>query len=198
MKKTFKVLIFFFLAFYFLLSNYSLAQNLNNFYISDYEVDIYLSRDAENHSKITTVEKIVAVFPDFDQNRGITRDFVKGYNGHDTELTLISVTDENGVPRKYDWRSNTLIRIAGEEYVHGKNTYIITFTQKGVTRYYSDTDKDEFYWDAIGVDSQVPISNAIVRLHIDEGLNDAIRTPLFCYAGGFSGGGGGGGGVGGA
>lgn len=131
MKKTFKVLIFFFLAFYFLLSNYSLAQDLNNFYISDYEVDIYLSRDAENHSKITTVEKIVAVFPDFDQNRGITRDFVKGYNGHDTELTLISVTDENGVP-------------------------------------------------------------------IDEGLNDAIRTPLFCYAGGFSGGGGGGGGVGGA
>jgi hypothetical protein len=36
-----------------------------------------------------------------------------------------------------------LIRIAGEEYVHGKNTYVITFTQRDVTRYYSDTDKDE-------------------------------------------------------
>ncbi|MEA4910667.1 MAG: DUF2207 domain-containing protein [Candidatus Elulimicrobiales bacterium] len=157
--------------------------NLNNFTISNYEVDLYLSKDAENHSILTTVEKITANFPDFDQNRGITRDFVRGYNGHDTDLKVVSVTDENGVVRPYTWTNSSLIRIAGEEYVHGKNTYVITFTQRDVTRYYSDTDKDEFYWDALGVDSLVPVSNAVVRLHIDESLKPDLRTDLYCYAG---------------
>lgn len=157
--------------------------NLNNFTISNYEIDLYLSKDADNHSILTTVEKITADFPDFDQNRGITRNFVRGYNGHDTDLQVVSVTDENGIPREYTWTNSSLIRIAGEEYVHGENTYVITFTQRDVTRYYADTDKDEFYWDALGVDSLVPVSNAIVRLHIDESLKSNLRTELYCYAG---------------
>lgn len=172
-----------FVVFFFSSHSLFAQTNLNNFTISNYGVDIYLSRDAENHSKITTTEKITAVFPDFDQNRGITRNFVKNYNGHNTNLKLVSVTDENNIPREYNWVNDSLLRIAGEEYLHGENTYIITFTQQDVTRYYADTDKDEFYWDAIGVESLVPISNPVVRLHIDESLNESIRTSLFCYSG---------------
>src|SRR5690606_36306935 len=74
------------------------------------------------------------------------------------------------------------LRIGEEDtYVHGLNTYQITYTQRDVTRHYTDTDKDEFYWDVLGVECRVPIQQASVRLTVAPELKEAIKTVLQCY-----------------
>ena len=45
------------------------AQNVNNFTIDSFEADYYLTKDVKDVAQLKVVEKIVAVFPDFNQNR---------------------------------------------------------------------------------------------------------------------------------
>lgn len=158
------------------------AQNTDNFTITKYDVKLELGRDDENRSTLKTTETITAYFPP-NQNRGITREFVKEYNNHPTSFALQSVKDENGNSLKYNWNDDQLRVGDADVYVAGKKTYVITYTQRDVTRYYKDTGKDEFYWDVIGTDWRVPISEASVTLHLDPSIASAVETQLHCYWG---------------
>ena len=141
-----------------------------------------LSRDDEHRSVLKTTETITADFPP-NQNHGLARDFVKEYDDHPTNFKLISVTGENNKSLEYNWSDNQLRIGNSSEYVSGKNTYVITYTQRDITRFYSDTDKDEFYWDVIGVQWRVPIENASIELTIDNGISSSTQTDLRCYFG---------------
>lgn len=158
------------------------TRDTNNFTITNYDVRLELGRDRNNHSTLKTTETITADFPP-DQNHGITRQFVKKYDGHATNFTLESVKDERGVDLEYHQNGNTL-RVGNKNaYVSGTKTYVITYTQRDVTRYYSDTQKDEFYWNAIGVDSLVPVASATVTLKLDAALAGKAKTNIQCYYG---------------
>lgn len=162
----------------------SAAQATNNFMISNYNVDMELGRDSEQRSTLRTKLTITADFPPR-QNHGIAPVFVKKYNGHPTHFTLESVTDERGTPLEYTWHNDEL-RIGNKDtYVKGKKTYIITYTQRDVTKLYHDTGKQEFYWDVIGTNWQVPIQSASVTLKLSPELVAAKRTNLQCYQGRF-------------
>ena len=158
------------------------TRDTNNFTITNYDVRLELGRDRDNRSILKTTETITADFPP-DQNHGITRQFVKKYDGHATDFTLESVKDEHGVDLEYHQNGSTL-RIGNKNaYVSGTKTYVITYTQRDVTRYYSDTQKDEFYWNAIGVDSPVPVASAVVTLKLDTALAGKAKTNIQCYYG---------------
>ena len=160
------------------------AANTNNFTISNYNVDMELGRDSERRSTLRTKLTITADFPPR-QNHGIAPVFVKKYDGHPTHFTLESVTDEQGTPLEHTWRDDEL-RIGNKDaYVEGKKTYVITYTQRDVTKLYHDTGKQEFYWDAIGTNWQVPIRSASVTLKLSPELVAAKRTNLQCYQGRF-------------
>ncbi|QHU91925.1 DUF2207 domain-containing protein [Candidatus Saccharibacteria bacterium oral taxon 488] len=162
----------------------STVQATNNFTISKYTVDMELGRDSEQRSTLRTKLTITANFPPR-QNHGIAPVFVKKYNGHPTHFTLESVTDERGAPLEYTWHNDEL-RIGNKDtYVKGKKTYVITYTQRDVTKSYHDTGKQEFYWDAIGTNWQVPIQSASVTLKLSPELVAAKRTNLQCYQGRF-------------
>ena len=108
---------------------------------------------------------------------------MKKYDGHATGFALESVKDEHGVDIEYHQNSSTL-RIGNKNaYVSGVKTYVITYTQRDVTRYYSDTQKDEFYWNAIGTDSPVPVAAATVTLKLDIALAGKAKTNIQCYYG---------------
>ena len=161
---------------------HSNTRDTNNFTITNYDVQLELGRDRDNRSTLKTIETITADFPP-DQNHGITRQFVKKYDGHATDFTLESVKDEHGVDLEYHQNGNTL-RVGNKNaYVSGTKTYVITYTQRDVTRYYSDTQKDEFYWNAIGVDSPVPVVSATVTLKLDAALAGKAKTNIQCYYG---------------
>jgi uncharacterized membrane protein YgcG len=159
------------------------AQSANNFSITDYQVEMWLDKDSDNRSILKTTETITAEFPQSDQNHGLERVFVKDYDGHGTNFTLSSVTNANGQPLPYNWNGDALRIGEKSTYVHGAQTYKITYSQRDVTKFYQDTKKSEFYWDVIGVEWQVPITSAQVIIHLSDTIKGARQTQPQCYMG---------------
>lgn len=154
----------------------------DNFTITKYEARLELGRDAEHRSRLMVVERITADFPPR-QNHGLSKEFVRKYNGHPTDLRVTSITDETGKQLEHHWEGDTL-RIGNKNtYVKGVKTYVITYQQRDVTRRYADTAKDEFYWNVIGQQWRVPIQRAAISVSIDPALVGQIQTDMQCYMG---------------
>lgn len=158
------------------------AASVDEYTITSYGVDMALSKDENNRSVLEVTETIVADFPTTDANHGLEKIFVKEYNGHDTSLELLSVTDSTGTTLPYHWSDDALRIGDADTYVHGSMTYVITYRQHDVTKYYADTNSDEFYWDVIGTEWRVPIEKATVHLTLDEAIT-AGHTKPYCYQG---------------
>ena len=162
----------------------------SNFTINDFTADYYLDRDISGHSTLKTIEKITAQFPDYDQNHGIERAIVANYDGHTTKLNIESVTDQNDSKLNYStyWNnSNLILRIGGSStYVHGSKTYVIKYSQTDVTRYFADTNDDEFYWDVNGTGWSQKFYNVTARLHLGAGITGQVTDSNACYYGQFS------------
>lgn len=158
-----------------------------DFTISDFQADYYLSRDSEGRSFLKTVESITAVFPNYDQNHGIERALPKAYDGHSVTLNIQYVKDENGIEQNYSLYTsdgNLVVRIGdADEYVYGQKTYVITYTQRDVTKYFADTNDDEFYWDVNGVGWSQPFSQVSATVHIDSSLVSKVSGKQACYYG---------------
>ncbi|MHA6670172.1 DUF2207 domain-containing protein [Homoserinimonas sp. A447] len=163
------------------------SADVDDFFFESFDGRYELSRDADGHSLLTTTETLVAVFPDFDQNRGIRRLLVDDYDGHPTDIEVQSVTDENGDPRHYetDTEDEFLeLTIADDGvYVHGEQTYVITYTQRNVTRFFADTDADEFYWDTNGTGWGQPFGEVTATVTLDAGLLAALNGNVAAFTG---------------
>ncbi|HRP99660.1 MAG TPA: DUF2207 domain-containing protein [Terrimesophilobacter sp.] len=163
------------------------SRDLDAFQFESFTADYHLSTDADGRSLLTTTEKLIAVFPPYDQNRGIRRQLVTVYDDHPTGLKVISVTDENGVPRNYE--SETLdddileLTIRDNDFVHGTQAYVITYTQRDVTRYFDDTGVDEFYWDTNGTGWPQPFGIVTARVHLTDQLANALTGDMAAYSG---------------
>ncbi len=159
------------------------AASTNDFTISSFDIAMTLGRDSDNRSTLSVRETITAEFPNYDQNHGLERAFVKEYNGHSISFSLTNVTDVNGTTLPYHWTDNNLRIGDADVYVHGTQTYVIAYTLRDVTRYYSDTGRDEFYWDALGTEWPVPIAQTTLNLTIDPSLQTALTGDTACYSG---------------
>jgi hypothetical protein len=100
------------------------GSGVDDFEFASFDAVYELSRDGGGRSQLHTVETLVAVFPDYDQNRGIRRALVSDYKGHSTSIDIVSVTDGNGVPRPYEVTGEgefTMVTIAVPQgqYVYG-------------------------------------------------------------------------------
>jgi uncharacterized membrane protein YgcG len=69
------------------------------------------------------------------------------------------------------------------KFVQGSQTYILTYTQRDVTKYYADSQAVEFYWDINGIDWRVPIQLLETQLTIDEQLVQHLNGNRACYEG---------------
>jgi hypothetical protein len=167
-------------------SAHSGVRNVDDFRFSRFEADYYLDRDAQGRSILTTVESLTALFPDTDQNHGIARALVEDYDGAPTDLDIVSVTDESGVARDYETESDEgilLVTIAADDFVHGEQTYVLTYTQRNVTRYFADTGADEFQWDTNGTGWHQPFDSVVARVHLPSALAEKLTGGVACYQG---------------
>ena len=163
------------------------AQDVNDFDILSFDAQYHLSRDDEGRSVLKTTETITASFPLFDQNHGIERALPEVYDGHPTKLTVESVTNQAGDAISYETRhsnDNLVLRIGdANTYMHGQQTYVITYTQHDVTRFFQDTNSDEFYWDVNGTQWKQQIDSATARVIVDSSLVPSMKDVVACYQG---------------
>lgn len=169
--------------------------DVDDFVFESLDVQYYLDRDEAGHSTLRTVETFVAVFPDYDQNRGIVRDIPTEYGGEDpmdprrvdTHVQMVGVTDENGDPvywETYDAGQGYLgLYIDDDTYKYGRHTYVIEYTQRDVTRQFADDGNDQFYWDVNGTDWGQPFGTVSATVHLGDGLAAALDGSAACYRG---------------
>ena len=165
----------------------SLAASVDDFYFESFEADYYLDVDDNGRSTLTTVERFVAVFPEFDQNRGMRRAIPGSYLGAPTDVSVQSITDENGNPRPMEVETDDdgfiLVTSRADDYVHGAQTYVFTYTQRNVTRFFENTNDDEFYWDTNGTGWYQPFGSVTARVHVPSDLATALTGDASCYSG---------------
>lgn len=189
MKKAFSV-IFGALFSTLLFAALPVSASVNDFTIDQYDIRYTLSRDTDNRSTLITEETIVANFPNADQNHGIERYIPKDYDGHSTSLEIHAVTDQNGSSRNYTTYTSSdyeVLRIGDKNtYLRGKQTFTVRYTQRDVTKYFSDTSRSEFYWDTNGTAWRVPIKNLSVSLAVDDSIRQNQSGKVACYQGQFN------------
>ncbi|WP_308466463.1 DUF2207 domain-containing protein [Rathayibacter soli] len=161
----------------------------NDFSFDSFTADYYLGRDDGRNATLRTVETLVANFPNTDQNHGIERNIPTSYNEVDLRLHVVSVTDAAGRPLHYV-RSDQAdagyasLRIGdASTFVHGTQTYVITYTMRNVIRSFADTNADEFYWDTNGTAWLQPFDQVTARVHLAPGLSSELTGKQACYRG---------------
>ncbi|MBN9607216.1 MAG: DUF2207 domain-containing protein [Actinomycetales bacterium] len=163
-----------------------LRADVNDFAIADFHADYRLGRDASGHATLSVVETFTALYPEFDQNKGLYRDIPEYYGDVRLFTSVESVVDENGDPVPYfteyygDFFS---VGLGDDSYVHGPTTYVISYTQRDVVGTFADTGIQEFYWDVNGTDWAQPFGPTSARVEIAPELVPALGGSAACYAG---------------
>ncbi|MBD3942884.1 DUF2207 domain-containing protein [Microbacterium sp. NEAU-LLC] len=163
------------------------AGSVDDFSYDSFEADYWLGRDAGGQSQLYTTETIVARFPEFDQNKGIVRWIPKADSGIAHDPQVVSVTGAGGAPIPW-WTEQdddfVYVLTGDDTYVHGTQTYVISYTMSDVVLRFEDTAADEFYWDTVGTDHAQPFGDVRAHVHV---LGDAaggiLADRLYCYSG---------------
>ncbi len=162
--------------------------DVDDFTFASFDAVYELGRDDDRRSELRTTETLVAIFPEFDQNRGIRRAIPRNYDGHPTDIRIESVTDGTGAPRSYETERSEdgefeLVTIAADDYVHGEQTYVITYTQRNVTFDPDDVPLQEFYWDVNGTGWRQPFGRVRGEVRLQPDLVEAFSGDTACYRG---------------
>lgn len=164
----------------------SARAGVQDFTIASFEADYYLDRDQSNVSTLRVTEKIVADFPDIDQNHGILRAIPESYQNHPLEVTVQSVRKEAGGDtwhyETYSQNGNLVLKIGdAAKYAHGEQTYIIEYTMRGVT--HSAGGKDEFFWDVNGDEWLQQFGSVVARVHVPSAIAAELEPGGSCFVG---------------
>jgi uncharacterized membrane protein YgcG len=163
----------------------------DDFTFDSWHSDYRLGLDSEGHSKLVTTETIVARFPETDQNHGIRRAIPTHYQGHPTELRVQSVTDQKGNPRSFETADDDsgdngdflVVTIAADEFVHGPQTYVITYSQKHVILYPDNAGTEEFYWQVNGTGWAQPFGVVSATLNVAASIAPQLTGDVACFVG---------------
>ena len=165
--------------------------DVDNFYFQDFTADYYLSRDEEGVSHLKVVEKLTAVFPSFNQNKGICRDIP--FTNQDGKNRTMDKPSEKSLNLKRNGLPEPVYSIEREddyfEICTGDETYV-----KGVQQYSLEyefynviTDFDsyqELYWDTNGTGWKQKFNKVTARFHFaDESVKKAYDGQKWCYVG---------------
>ena len=108
---------------------------VDDFGFASLDVDYTLGRAANGSSTLEVVERFVAVFPEFDQNRGMRRLVPDTYLGVPLNPEFVSITDGEGRERPAEVEHEDGVfsmTSRADEYVHGSQTYVFTYTLENV------------------------------------------------------------------
>ncbi|MDO4612403.1 MAG: DUF2207 domain-containing protein, partial [Candidatus Saccharibacteria bacterium] len=166
------------------------AADVDNFYFESFEADYYLSREYDETSRLEVVETLVAVFPNYEQNKGICREipFTNQDGGNVTLMNLnrskIKVT-KNGVSAPiYSIDKNAdhyRVCTRTDEYVFGRQEYTFEYEFENVVT--EPEGIQELYWDTNGNGWDQRFDSVTARVHFDDEISDNYTGKAWCYVG---------------
>lgn len=160
--------------------------DVNDFEFESLDVVYELGRADDGTSTLTVIETFVAVFPELDQNRGMQRRIPHSYLGAPLRQHLVSITDGDGNPREAETESDDdyyVMTSRAGDFVHGRQTYVFTYTLENVVRHFEDTGVDEFYWNVNGTEWQQPFGRVTARVTMAPEVADGLTGAQACYVG---------------
>ena len=184
---------------------HSAFASTNDFYFKDATFDYYLT-NSDSGTTMHVREVLTAVFPEINQNHGITRAIPftnldgKNITVENTAALNLSVT-RNGVEEqiaKIDHDEDELIVYIGSssEYVHGEQVYVLEYDFHNViTEFAANGDNltgqqsdnvayQELYWDTNGTGWSQRFDHLTANLHIPRDQAKALLgDQTSCYVG---------------
>lgn len=170
---------------------YAVSGTANNFYFDDFTANYYLYRAEDGTSRLRVVEELVAVFPNYDQNHGITRVIpFTNQNGHNLTMesddTISIDVKRNGVEEeisKVEVGDGYFYVYIGDadEYVHGEQTYTLTYEFRNVITDFEQWQ--ELYWDTNGNDWSQRFNHVTTRVYFDDDIAQNYTGEASCYVG---------------
>ncbi|KRB36511.1 DUF2207 domain-containing protein [Microbacterium sp. Root180] len=160
--------------------------DVNDFEFESLDVVYELGRAEDGTSTLTVTETFVAVFPEFDQNRGMQRRIPDSYLGAPLHPRLVSITDGEGNSREEEAESDDdyyIMTSRAGDFVHGRQTYVFTYTLENVVRHFEDTGVDEFFWNVNGTEWQQPFGQVTARVTMAPDVADGLTGAQACYVG---------------
>lgn len=182
------------------------AASAQDFYFKDFTADYYLTRQDDGTSNLHVKETMTAVFPETDQNHGITR-IIPITNQNGANRTINSQSDmhltvlRNGNPEpigKIESDVDSYIVYVGsaDVYVHGEQTYTLEYDYTDVITEFDPSGRNvsgqdaaikafqELYWDTNGNGWRQTFEKLTANLHLDSSIKDAvIKDKTSCYVG---------------
>ncbi|WP_396426493.1 DUF2207 domain-containing protein [Leucobacter luti] len=168
--------------------------SVENFRYSSWDVDVDVDVTDEGRAIANITETIVAEFPETEQNRGIIRRIPQDYLGARTDPRNITVTDARGaavpfeVERGSDDETDSAfvgVLTGTDDYVHGRQTYVLSYTLDDVILHRDDQQADEFYWDLVPLNRAQAIDSATGSVTFSPRLAAQLTGAQRCYAGAF-------------
>ena len=181
------------------------ATDVQDFYFEDFAADYYLTKLEDGTSKLHVKEVATAIFPDIDQNHGITR--MIPFTNQDGENYVVKSKEalnftvlRNGEPEKIsrvDADSNGYTMYIGDAnvYVHGKQVYTMEYDFYDVIMEFDESGKNvsgeenatkllqRLYWDTNGTGTKQRIDTIRVRLHTTDDILKNMDDTAWCYVG---------------
>ncbi len=161
----------------------SASTSTNTFTYTSFHADYYLGADKEGRSTLKTVETLTAVFPNKNQPYVVQRNLAENYDGHPTNLQIVSVTNQSGARLSYKVTEAKNEKIVSLEHMAQSNNerqiYVITYTQRDVTKYVASVAQHEFAWDATG-DQLQAVQSASVIVHMDANISPTLNKKVVC------------------
>ena len=162
-----------------------------DFYFDDFTADYYLKKDADGVSRLTVKESLTAVFPDFNQNKGICRQ-VPYTNRDGMNVTMSTRPNATSLNLKRNGLKEPVYSVdrgsdyyevctGDESYVKGRQTYTMEFE---FTKVVTDFDSyQELYWDTNGNGWKQKFNKVTARVHFDKETSKDYAGKEWCYVG---------------
>ncbi|QIM18544.1 DUF2207 domain-containing protein [Leucobacter coleopterorum] len=158
----------------------------SDFSYDSWHVDYQLDTDEDGRSITRVTETLVAHFPDFDQNRGLVRGLPVDYENASTDPRDFSVTDLTGTPIPFELETGDgfiAVLTGNDDFVHGVQGYVISYTLSDTILARDDGSADEFYWDLVDSEHLQPIKQFTASISFSPKLASKLNGNSRCYIG---------------
>lgn len=180
------------------------AASTNDFYFENAEFNYYLEKAEDGTSNLHVEEVLTAIFPETNQNHGITRSIpYTNQNGKNITASSIDALNlkvtRNGqaeqIARTETENGNYIFYLgSSSSYVHGRQVYTLSYDFKNVITEFNNAGQltynnqnaafQELYWDTNGTGWSQKFENLSATLYFsDEIAASVLQNKTSCYVG---------------